>query len=86
MRANLIRIGNSQGVRLPKAIIAAARLGAEIDLEVVDGGGLLLRTASAHPREGWDAMFERALPAPDPEAQAWLNEALAQEADKDWTW
>jgi antitoxin component of MazEF toxin-antitoxin module len=38
MRARLVKIGNSQGIRLPKALITAARLGPEIELELVDGG------------------------------------------------
>lgn len=34
MRANIIRIRNSHGIRLPKVILKQSRLGNEVDLEV----------------------------------------------------
>ena len=37
MHASLVRIGNSRGVRLPKAVIEAAGLKEDLDLEVRDG-------------------------------------------------
>lgn len=49
----LIRIGNSKGVRLPKAVIEQAGLEDQIDLEVRDGKVIL---SSARPaRAGWEA-------------------------------
>jgi antitoxin MazE len=41
MLITLIRIGNSKGVRLPKAVIEQAGLKDEIDLEVKDGKVIL---------------------------------------------
>ncbi len=37
MKTRLVRIGNSRGVRLPKAIIAQAGLTEEVELRVRDG-------------------------------------------------
>lgn len=34
MRANILRIGNSQGIRIPKVLIEQGGLGAEVELEV----------------------------------------------------
>lgn len=52
MLVTLIRIGNSKGVRLPKAVIEQAGLKDEIDLEVKDGKVIL---SSARPaRAGWE--------------------------------
>jgi antitoxin MazE len=51
MRVPLIRIGNSKGVRLPKAVIEQAGLKDEIDLEVKDGKVILSSTRP--PRAGW---------------------------------
>ena len=51
MKTTLIQIGNSRGVRLPKAVIEQANLGAELDLDVVDGA-VVIRAAQA-PRTGW---------------------------------
>jgi antitoxin MazE len=51
MHASLVRIGNSQGIRLPKAVIEQARLGKNLDLEVVDGA-VIIRSEHAI-RAGW---------------------------------
>jgi len=37
MKARLVRIGNSRGVRLPKILIEAAGLGDEVELQARDG-------------------------------------------------
>ncbi|MBI5568446.1 MAG: AbrB/MazE/SpoVT family DNA-binding domain-containing protein [Desulfomonile tiedjei] len=51
MRTRLVRIGNSRGVRLPKALIAEAGLSDEVELHVRDGA-IILERATA-PRSGW---------------------------------
>ena len=51
MKTRLVRIGNSRGVRLPKAIIAQAGLTEEVELGVRDGAVIIARTTSA--RSGW---------------------------------
>ena len=51
MLVTLIRIGNSKGVRLPKAVIEQAGLKDEIDLEVKDGKVILSPARPA--RAGW---------------------------------
>jgi antitoxin MazE len=51
MKTHLVRIGNSRGVRLPKAIIAQAGLTDEVELGVRDGAVVIARATSA--RSGW---------------------------------
>ena len=51
MKARLVRIGNSRGVRLPKTIIAQAGLTDEVDLVVRDGAVVIARASTA--RSGW---------------------------------
>ena len=51
MKTRLVRIGNSRGVRLPKAIIAQVGLTEEVELGVRDGAVVIARTSSA--RSGW---------------------------------
>ncbi len=53
MKTRLIRIGNSRGVRLPKAIIAQAGLTEEVELGVREGAVIIARSRSA--RSGWAA-------------------------------
>ena len=52
MRIDLVRIGNSQGIRLPKAIIEQAQLTDELDLEV-SAGALIIRAVRS-PRATWE--------------------------------
>lgn len=51
MRTRLIRIGNSRGIRIPKALVEAAGLDVSLRLRVVDTGLLLERVED--PRAGW---------------------------------
>ena len=51
MKARLVRIGNSRGVRLPKAVIDQVGLGDDIELRVEDNRVVI--TAAAPPRTGW---------------------------------
>ncbi len=55
MKATLVKIGNSRGVRIPKAIIEQIGMSDEIEMEV-RGLQLVIRAAN-HPRAGWDEAF-----------------------------
>ena len=50
-RTKIIRIGNSQGIRVPKALLDQAQLPEEIELSA-QPGRLLVR-AARRPRAGW---------------------------------
>ena len=51
--AKIIQIGNSQGIRIPKALIALANLeGKELEYVVMDSG--LLITPEKKVRVGWE--------------------------------
>ncbi len=49
--SKLVAIGNSRGVRIPKAMIEQVGLADEVELEVVDGAIVIRR--KRRPREGW---------------------------------
>ena len=53
--ARIVRIGNSRGVRIPKALLEQLDLGDEVAL-AVQGDQLVIR-AARHPREGWEEQF-----------------------------
>lgn len=55
MKARIVRIGNSRGIRIPKPLLDEVGLSGEVELEVKEEG-LLLRPAG-RAREGWDAAF-----------------------------
>ena len=51
MQVELIRIGNSRGVRIPKAIIDQCGFGESVDLIVKEGRVIL--ASGRKPRVGW---------------------------------
>ena len=55
MKASLVQIGNSRGVRIPKAFLEQAGLRDEIEIEV-HGSHVVIRPLR-HPRAGWDESF-----------------------------
>jgi antitoxin MazE len=81
----LIRIGNSQGVRIPKAIIEQAQLDEkELTFKVIENG--LLIQPVKKPRQGWREQFESALHSQESGGidHEWLNAPLVD--DEDWEW
>jgi len=78
MRTRIVRLGNSQGIRIPRPLIEQAGLSGEVEITAEDGA-LTIRPVVARPREGWavafkemasrgdDAPIERGTPA----ATAW---------------
>jgi antitoxin MazE len=75
--AQLIPIGNSQGIRIPRAVIQQAKLAnKELQFKVTDEG-LLISPVVAHPRADWSEKIQAIL-TKHPEAVQ-----LTQE-DKDW--
>lgn len=49
MRSKLVKIGNSRGVRIPKALLDEAGLEDELDIRVVDGE---IRITAVEPPTG----------------------------------
>jgi len=55
--AHLIKIGNSQGIRIPQPLIKQANLqDQEFEIHVVDNG--LLITPIKKTRQGWEEQFK----------------------------
>jgi len=51
LRAKLVKIGNSRGIRLAKPLLEVAGLADEVEIEAAPG--VLTIRPSAHPRAGW---------------------------------
>ena len=58
MRSKIVRIGNSQGVRLPKLMIEQAGLTEEVELRVE--AGQIVIESSRKARAGWAEAAQRA--------------------------
>lgn len=52
MKTRIVKIGNSQGVRIPKALLTETGLQGEV--EIVVRKGTLVIAPSGGPRDGWD--------------------------------
>jgi antitoxin MazE len=57
MKAKLVRIGKSLGIRLPNAVIKRYSLADEVNLEMKDDH--IVVRAGRRPRQGWDTAFAR---------------------------
>lgn len=58
MRTQIVTIGNSQGVRIPKILLEQSKLSGEVELEVRGESIVILPTKK--PRENWDEAFRQA--------------------------
>jgi len=56
MRASIVRIGNSQGIRIPKVVLEQTRLHGEVELEVKDKK--IIISPAKKPRQDWDRQFK----------------------------
>ena len=55
IRTRIVKIGNSQGIRIPKPLLEQSGIEAEVEIEV-EGDRLILRKAK-QSRFGWDEAF-----------------------------
>ena len=56
MKTRIIRIGNSQGIRIPKLYLQQTGLNEEVELDVQDKE-IVIRSVG-HPRQGWAEAFQ----------------------------
>jgi antitoxin MazE len=80
MRARIVRIGNSQGIRIPKVILEQSKLKDEVEIHVQDEQ--IVITPLQKLRAGWDDAFremtkrgdDKLLDAPLPSLTRWDEE------------
>ena len=82
----LTRIGNSQGIRIPKPLIAQANLeNHELDFEIVENG-LLIKPISTK-RDNWKENITQVLSKnKDKQDEALLNDMLDDSDLEDFQW
>ena len=82
MKAQLVRIGNSRGVRLPKAFIEQAQLTDEVEIEVK--GSSVVISPAQKPRAGW---AEAARKLHEQDGDQLLDPSTpTQFEDTEWRW
>ena len=83
MKADIIRIGNSQGLRIPKPVLEQCGFTESVEMEVKDGR-LVISPANA-PRNGWSDAFRQM--AENGDDALLLEEVPTSEWDeKEWEW
>lgn len=82
-KTKIVKIGNSQGVRIPKALLEQANLGEEVELEVQEGKVIVRPTGT--PRAGWEK--DLAEMAQEGEDQLLEGDVLENDFDEhEWEW
>jgi len=84
MKTRIVRIGNSQGIRIPKLLLEQTGLRGHVEICAQDDS-LIIRPARK-PREGWAAAFQEMARRGD---EALLDDAppsLSSWDEDDWEW
>ncbi len=82
MKTQIIQIGNSQGIRIPKVFLEECRIKGEVDLEI-HADGILIRNAQK-PRDGWDKAFK--LMAENEHDEPVAGSVTTSFEKKEWQW
>jgi len=83
MKTELVRIGNSRGIRIPKPLIEQCRLTETVELRVENE--CLVISSQRQPRAGWSEAFKAAGSSKDDELT--LESIKPIEFDcKEWRW
>lgn len=82
MKAHIVRIGNSRGIRLPKTLLQESQLEDEVELQAEPGRILISKTAK--PRTGW---AEAAQLMRERDEDRLIDQPTPTRFDKkEWTW
>jgi antitoxin MazE len=82
MLVSVVQIGNSRGVRLPKAILDQLEISDKLDMEV-ENNQIILKPVPHQPRQGWDIAFSQM--REEGEDKLLLPEAAVTK-DFEWEW
>ena len=82
VRSKVVKIGNSRGVRIPRALMEQAGLVDEVEM-MVEGNKLIIHSVHL-PRQGWEAQFAAMTESGDDQL---LDEATSTRwDDEEWVW
>lgn len=82
MRTSIRKVGNSQGIIIPKVLLDQLGLEGEAEMSMEENA-LVIRKPSAAPRAGWAEASRRLAQAAD-DAPVWPE--FSNEADTELTW
>ena len=85
MLAKISQIGNSKGVRIPKAVLEACNLDENDQVEISTEGNVICLTPLSNPRHQWEEGF-RCLEKFGPESELEAFKTAETFDDEDWQW
>jgi len=90
MKARIVRIGNSHGIRVPKPLLEQVGAGPDSEVELTAKAGALVVTPLRRARQGWAEEFARhgaEAAAKNKSGEGLLDPETATRFDLDeWTW
>jgi antitoxin MazE len=81
MKASIIKIGNSQGIRIPKPILDQCGFKKEVEFEVINYE--LIVKASKSPRKNWETSFKKMAEKKDDQL---LDLVSTEWENEEWEW
>jgi len=84
MKASIIKIGNSRGIRIPKPVFEQCGFEDEVELAVQDKE-LVIRSPRI-PREGWEVAFKSMAESGDDVLPLSVAEEMPPWDDQEWEW
>ena len=84
MKASIIKIGNSRGIRIPKPVFEQCGFKDEVELAVLNKE-LVIRSPR-RPREDWDAAFKAMSENSDDVQADFVAEEMSPWDKEEWEW
>lgn len=84
VKTQIVKIGNSQGIRIPKLLLEQIGLSGEVQMEV-EADHLVLRPVRS-ARQGWDAHFQRMAENGDDRLLDGTDALPTQWENEEWQW
>ncbi len=84
MRTRIVKIGNSQGIRIPKLLLERSNLAEEVELEAEDDR-IIIRSMK-QPRQDWESAFRVMAERGDDSLLDNSSPAQTQWDEDEWRW
>lgn len=84
VKTRIVRIGNSQGVRIPKLLLDQINIGEDVEL-TVEADQIIIRSALP-PRHGWEKAFQAMSEAGDDRLLDMDSISMSEWDEASWEW
>ena len=84
MRTRIVKIGNSQGIRIPKLLLERSNLAEEVELEAEDNR--IIISSTKQPRHDWERAFREMAERGDDSLLDGDSVAQTRWDEDEWHW